>query len=205
MKKVFLAILLTSSSLTADAEKTSARVEKILTDASYKRLDAISKADREYRAALATTFQLADRVEVYLLDFSIGKDAAYIPKDDDAVFPIRPYDDKETKIIKTLKVTPKDIPKWCTALGKLLASDKEGGQALCHFPIHGIRIYAGDKLLFETSICWVCSNYYFSYESHASWESLNEDAKDLEMLLTQFMPIPEAEKARFLGSKQKVK
>ena len=30
--------------------------------------------------------------------------------------------------------------------------DWDGG-AFCHFPIHGIRLYRGEELIFQTSIC----------------------------------------------------
>jgi len=205
MKKAFLttlAALVAVSSLAADADKPTERIESILSDASAKRWEAHEKADREYRAAVATTFKFANRAEIYLLDFSIGKDAAYAPKDDDAVFPIRPYD-KETKILKTYKVPPKDIPKWCAAVTKLITSDKPSGGALCHFPIHGIRIYAGDQLLFETSICWECGNYYFTYEGYSQWLGLTEDVLDLRKLLDESMPIPKSELQRFPGHKPK--
>lgn len=204
MMKALLTILFTASSLAADKDNASQRIDRIISEATTKRWDATTKADREYRAAVATTFRFADRVEVFLIDFSIREDAAYSPKEGDEVFAIRPYN-KETKILKKLKTPPKDIQRWCAAVTKLLTSDKIAGGALCHYPIHGIRIYAGDSLLFETSICWGCSNYYFSYEGQATWESLTEDAKDLRALFGDFMPIPEAEKARFPGAKPKDK
>ena len=37
--------------------------------------------------------------------------------------------------------------------------DKFGG-AFCHFPVYGLRFYRNDQLLFETSVCWKCSNFY---------------------------------------------
>jgi hypothetical protein len=147
---------------------------------------------------LATTFQFADRFEVYLLDFSINKDPGYQLKEDEEGFPIRPYSterfgESKTKILKTSKVPAKEIPTWCAAVTRMIASDKEGGATLCHFPIHGLRIYAGAKLLFETSICWRCNNFYFTYEGKSQWEQLTDDDKDLKKLLHEFMPIPESD------------
>jgi hypothetical protein len=91
MKNLFLALLLTGSAFAADAESTDQRIARIMEEAQMKRFDGYAKVDREYRAAISTTFKFADRVEVYLLDFSIGKDAAYRPKKGDEVFLIRPY------------------------------------------------------------------------------------------------------------------
>jgi hypothetical protein len=184
--------------------KTAERIEAIRSDAMDKRFRANEKIDREYRVALATTFELADRVEVFLLDLAIGRDGAYLPNRDDDVFPILPYN-KETKILKTLQVPPNDVPKWCAAVKKLITSEKLGGGDLCHFPIHGLRIYAHDKLRFETSICWHCGNYTFNYQDNSHFVGLTEDAVDLKKLLDQFMPIPESELQRFPGAETKSK
>jgi hypothetical protein len=203
MKAIF-ALLFSAFSLTGwtadDDAKVSESISAIRTDAERKRFEAIDKAQRAFRVAVAKTFQFADRVEVFLLDHSIGTDAAYKPKNGEEAFPIRPYN-KETKILKTRKVPAKEIPKWCAAIAKTITTEKGGGGVLCHFPIHGLRIYARNELLFETSICWHCRNYYFEDE----WKGLSEDAKDLRALLDDFMPVPEKEKARFPGSKPKDK
>ena len=208
VKKAFSLLLFLAAqfgTFAADpAPKVAEKIFTILSDASRKRFEATIKADRDFRNAVSKTFAFADRVEVFLLDHSIGKDAAYQPKDGEQTFPIRPYD-KETKILKTRKAPAKDIPKWCAAVTKLITSDKDAGGALCHYPIHGIRIYAHDELLFETSICWHCRNYYFNYDGQSGWEGLNEDAKDLRTLLDEFMPVPEEEMKRFPGYKPKSK
>ncbi len=212
--KASLTILFVVSFLGAsaadDATKTEARIDDIVHQAFSKRYDAHSKADRDYRATVATTFQFADRIEVYLLDFSIGEDPTYQLKDDDEGFPIRPYsrgsfDEAKTKILKTSKLPAKEIPTWCAAVTKMVTSDKDGGGAFCHYPIHGLRIYAGTKLLFETSLCWACSNFYFTYTGESRWVPLTEDANDLKKRLHDFMPIPEAELKRFPGYKPKPK
>lgn len=206
MKGALLGVLFAASTLAvADNGVAVDQIDAILTDASVKRWEARSKVDREYRAAVATAFKFADRVEIFLLDLSMGSDAAYAPKEGDAVFPIRPYD-KETKILKTHTVPTKDVPKWCEAVTKLIASNKaEGVGAMCHYPVHGIRIHAGERLLFETSVCWGCGNYYFTYEGDSQWVGLNEDALDLSKLLETSMPIPDSERKRFPGGEAKVK
>jgi hypothetical protein len=61
---------------------------------------------------------------------------------------------------------------------------------MCHYPIHGLRIRAGTKLLFETSICWECNNYYFTHDRESRWVSLTDDANELRKLLNELMPIP---------------
>jgi hypothetical protein len=148
--------------------------------------------DLKFRAEVAAKFSLADRVEVFLLDFAMGEDIAYRPKDHEETFSIRPYD-RETKILERREVPAEEIRHWCAAMAKTVTSEKPRKGAWCHYPIHGIRIYARGELLFETSLCWVCHNYYCERD----WQSLTEDASDLEKLLDDLMPIPEQEKIRF--------
>ena len=147
------------------------------------------KADHEDRVAFAKELTCADRIEVFLLDHSIGRVPSHALQECDAAFPIRPYG-RSTKILKTAAVSAQDIPKWSAAIAKILQSEEDNSQARCHHPIHGIRIYAGDSVLFETSLCWQCNNYYFPYTDHFSWQSLTTDANTLETLLKKFMPIP---------------
>lgn len=194
---VLLLWIATSSLKAAETDtKIEERVGAILHKADFERYAAIAKVEREYRRAVAKTFQFADRVEVFLLDHSVGVDPAYKPKEDDETFPIRPYD-KETKVLKKSAVAAPEIPKWINAVTKTITSEETGGGSLCHLPIHGLRIYAGDLLLFETSICWICGNYYFQKQ----WESLGPDAEDLSVLLDEMMPVPKEEKDRLPGKK----
>jgi hypothetical protein len=37
------------------------------------------------------------------------------------------------------------------------------GGPMCHFPIHGIRIGDGEDIIFQTSICYECGNFYMPY------------------------------------------
>src|SRR4051794_31158512 len=69
-----------------DKNPVAAEINAVLSDAKHRRQEAMRKADREYRVAVSETLRLADRVEVFLLDFSMGRDPAFEPKDDDGVF-----------------------------------------------------------------------------------------------------------------------
>ncbi len=193
---VLLVALVFSGCVTDQEENWFQQIGVFNTDASIKHSKKQQRKDRARRVSVADTFKTADRVEIYLLEFSIGEDTRHAPKKGDEVFPVRPYG-TETKVLNKRTVLTSDVPKWSITAAKLVASDKKAGGAFCHYPIHGIRIYAGDLLLFETSICWVCDNYYFTYDDASRWVGLNEDANDLKALLDQFMPVPETEKARF--------
>ena len=186
-----------------DKQSVDQQINAILWQAGQQHFEAVTKADQEYRAAVAKTFQFADRIEVFLLDFSMGADPAYEPKKGDAVFEIRP-EEKKTKIIKFATVPANELAKWREAAAKLYRAKIETWAAGCHYPVHGIRIYAGDKLLLETSFCWKCSNYYFTNASlGSSWVTMGKDADDVKTLLHELSPIPEDEKRRFDAGPQR--
>jgi hypothetical protein len=57
----------------------------------------------------------------------------------------------------------------------------------CHFPVYGLRFFQGEKLHFETSICWGCRN--FSTEGGwASFSSTNAAGKALYSKLNEILP-----------------
>jgi len=31
---------------------------------------------------------------------------------------------------------------------------------MCHFPVYGLRFYKKERLMFQTSLCWACENFY---------------------------------------------
>ncbi|MEM1083515.1 MAG: hypothetical protein AAGI48_05295 [Verrucomicrobiota bacterium] len=136
----------------------------------YRTFKAETAAARaNYRSQIAEMIKKADRAEVYLLSGKVEKrevpeDELYSdPKPPTEWFPIRPYDgDSKIKIRKTLK--DKQLRQLVGEIGKVLRqrNDLDGG-AFCHSPNHGICFLAGDTILFETSFCYKCSNYYLEY------------------------------------------
>lgn len=195
----WLLLLLLAATLQA-AEKLKAgdsrQASEILSQAREARNAARRMADLEYKRAVAKAFPTADRVEVFLLDFAMKAIEGGDADDEAESFPIR-SDRKRAKILARRGVPPQEIPRWCAAVAETITSDKPGKGAKCHYPIHGIRISAGNVLLFETSFCWKCNNYYFNYDGDAKWEGLTDDAQAFTKLINEFMPIPEAERKRF--------
>src|SRR4051794_40944566 len=72
-------------------ERREKRLEGIISPASRARFAAKTKADAAYIKNVSESYRSADRVEVYLLELSIGHDPGYAPNPGDPVFPIRPY------------------------------------------------------------------------------------------------------------------
>lgn len=162
--------------------------------AKRKYFKAVEQARGEYRKRLASILDHADSVEIYLLDFSMAK------KEDDEEdverFSIRPYGET-SKILARKKIEGDGLTAIRKAAADLLATGQEGGGALCHFPIHGIRFLKGENVLYQTSLCWHCSNFFVEYpdDANASW--LGIGSKSLMELLFKEMPIPQSEIDRF--------
>lgn len=108
-------------------------------------------------SALAHTEALprCDKVEVFALKPEIGKAKNDVPKD--RAFPIRPYA-VNAEIVDHTTLSGASAEKIVKAW-RSMAFDKFAG-AFCHEPAYGLRFYREDKLLFETSVCWKCQNFY---------------------------------------------
>ncbi|MEM7147952.1 MAG: hypothetical protein AAF591_22805 [Verrucomicrobiota bacterium] len=154
--------------------------------------DALDKVEAEYRAGKAALIRKADRAIVYLVDFGETTDENVFA-DASKSISIAPYD-KRTKILKTREVEPKVRQELLDVLSAAIAEPEHTGGALCHYPIHGIRIYRGGELLHEGTFCWVCGNFGFSYPQGSTWLDTNAELKNVFMTL---LPIPDAERERF--------
>ena len=155
----------------------------------YEGLDAVRA---KYRAQRAEVLKKADRVVVYLLDFdNLIEEEAF--GDEEKTVAVAPYE-KRARILKSKEVEAKDREALLGALCKAIAEPEHTGGAFCHFPIHGIKIYAGDTLLHEGTFCWVCRNFSFKYPVGSGWL---DTGFDLKGLFTDLMPIPEEEMERF--------
>lgn len=68
--------------------------------------------------------------------------------------------------------------------------------AFCHTPVYGMRVYRNDKLLFETTVCWRCHNFYLPEYDPESGELKmiiygfddNSNARKLRKLFQQALP-----------------
>lgn len=147
-----------------------------------------------YRIRMAELIANATRVEVLLLDFSFGEEKR--AKTTLNVFEIKPYS-KSTPILAYHVCTQKEREELTPVLSNAIGGQPHKGGTACHFPIHGIRVWVGSELAFETSICWYCGNFMMPYNGGAGWENHTDGFRDLKPLLMKIMPIPEDEVARF--------
>lgn len=172
-------------------------------DLDFEFYEALEKAEVKYRVGKAALIKKADRVVVYLVDFD-GISDEDIFGDASETISIAPYG-KRTKILSSKEIEEEDRKRLLETLSKKIAEPEHTGGAFCHFPIHGIRIYAGEDILHEGTFCWVCGNFAFSYPQGSGWLDTNFE---LEKIFTKLIPIPQSELDRFHkkhpGAKPKV-
>jgi hypothetical protein len=95
-------------------------------------------------------------------------------------FPILPYDGAVSKIVDEKEITGKQAEAICKLWRTL--SD-EPNQAMCHSPPYGFRFYKGDELIYQTSMCWKCNNYYGpNDEGKSIWYGLKTDKQSAALL-----------------------
>jgi hypothetical protein len=75
--------------------------------------------------------------------------------------------------------------------------------AFCHAPPYGVRFYKDDVLIFETTICWKCHNFYIpDYDPETGEIKMviygfddNANSKKLLSLFQRALPLKSKEKA----------
>lgn len=86
----------------------------------------------------------------------MGSDPAERPVN---AFPVRPYGRYPT-ILSTQTLSGTEAESFA-ALWRAQTYGPEF-TALCHSPVYGLRFFSGSKLRFETTLCFHCSNFFFS-------------------------------------------
>jgi hypothetical protein len=177
------------------------RAETPLMSAERSYSEALDRAQINYRRELAVALKAADKIELFLLDFepTASPDAKYdsawairLPKD---AFPIIPYQ-SQSRILSRKVLTADERQLLLPPLQATVGVEKNTYGAMCHFPIHGIRAWVGKEILFQTSVCWHCSNFYVEYPiGGALWTGLS--TPDLKLICERLLPIPQKEIDRF--------
>ncbi len=149
----------------------------------------------EYRKRISELILKADKIEVFLLDFSIPEVESESVTGIET-FPIAPYE-KDTRIVKKVELQPGDLKVFSEAVASALSSKGGEGGVLCHYPIHGIKVFRAGHQIFQTSLCWKCGNYYVEFPDTASWQQMSGSFMQLKELLEKHLPIPPEEVKRF--------
>ncbi len=121
---------------------------------------AIDDARDSYRVAIAKHIRKAKTVDVCLLKFDEAENNN--PFDDnEKTFEIAPYG-KTTAILKQRRLSAEEAKRVIEVIAKQLEVREPDAGAFCHYPVHGIRIYAeaveekqiAAAPLFESTFCW---------------------------------------------------
>ncbi len=159
---------------------------------------AVDQAKAEYRQGFAASLSKVTKAEVYLLDFEVKHHdprdiewQIHPPKDQ---FPIETG--KTSRILKQEALSDAELQRLLPSLQTVVGVKESGGGAMCHFPIHGLRLWIGDEMVLETNICWNCHNLYLNYPDRTMGVIGIWNAK-LEEIMKELMPIPEEQLVRF--------
>jgi hypothetical protein len=132
-----------------------------------------------------------DKVEVYYLDSELERDSV-------VGFPVKPYRTC-ARIIESKDITGREAQ----SLADSWRAQKFGAeyQALCHEPVYGLRFYQSSQLIYETTLCFSCRNFYVPVNEGVHWwgfDSRSAQGKELLNRLQQIFPgsIPKPETKR---------
>ena len=92
----------------------------------------------------------ANRVEIYFLGDEVDEKATNC-------FPSHAYGKSFYSVLRTKTLEGRSAVDFADAWRDLECHWALSG--ICHEPAYGLRFYHGAKLLFETDLCWVCSNF----------------------------------------------
>ncbi len=161
----------------------------MLLSANRKYFKDLSGIRASFRRRLAGIIEKADRIELLQFESTALKPEKDLPED--RRFRISPYR-TNAEIKKRQTLSPGDMATVRSGLSGLLnTADDFSGGAWCHEPACGLLVYSGDRLLFRTSFCWNCGNYFLPYpdddDGSASWVGL-PGACPLEAILKSLQP-----------------
>lgn len=189
-----LVILLAAAADAEEGARSQAAAQRLQT-AALKFEEDLDRAKADYRQRISKALETADKIEIFLLEFDSLKpapddDVRFDAADDDGRFPVLPYKAR-AKVLEHRTLTKAERGELLLLLREVVGKTKDPGGSFCHLPIHGLRAFEGETLLFESSFCYVCQNFYVRYPTEARWFGL--EAKPFEAAMKKLMPIPPSE------------
>ena len=159
----------------------------------YKDFDKVSA---KYRKGFAEAVLSADKVTIHLVKFDSGKDIEFYPDlfdDAEGKIVVSPYK-SHVETISSNTLNEEDKTHFLKMFSSQVSKEKHSGGAMCHFPIHGVKIYKDDQIVYQGTFCWVCHNFGIGYPIGTSWL---DTSKELKAFFTKRLPIPKEELDRF--------
>jgi len=129
---------------------------------------------------VTTSLPPCDRVEVFHLD---GGGPRTATEDPSKIFSGL----RSAGILSTQDFTGSDAE----ALAALWRSQTFGWdfQMLCHSPVYGFRFYTGNRLVFETTLCFHCSNFYVTVFGESGWWGFDAESPRARELLQRLQEV----------------
>ena len=161
--------------------------------ANRKYFKAVDRLRDEYRIQMARALEHADGASIFLLHYK-PVDPRDIPKEKrkPRYFSMAPYR-LHTEVLNWIELRGEGIRRIREATLELLRQPKTEGP-WAHFPTHGIRLYRGEELVFETSMSLHTGNYFVRYPDNyekGSWVGFGgKDPLKIEKELKELLPIP---------------
>lgn len=125
-----------------------------------------------------------DRIELFLISAPSGAKP-------DGTFPAG-GEEKDYPVYGTATLTGSDAQKAAELWSYTLKDARMG--SMCHGPPYGIRMYAGKKLRFESTICWGCHNFsvhaFPNINTYWGFDAESKGAQDLLALFDKALPYP---------------
>jgi hypothetical protein len=145
------------------------------------------------------TLPACDRVEVIRLGTGPGKlvpiegsTTGVLPDDKSQLYHVEPYDEWWTILARRVVKGPEaerlaaHLRAFQPRIAELILPDGRHQfrmGANCHFPPFAYRFYAGEKLLYDTSVCWGCENLIVGPDGKRHYFYFNKETKDSKELL----------------------
>lgn len=167
------------------------RTELVSAETWYR--EGEERLQQEFRIRFAKVLAKADHAELLLLKFDTTEEEK--KGDGSTLLSLGSGSSSSVRILQTKVLEPGTLKEFLPLLAATVATP-DTGSPMCHYPIHGIRLRAGDQLLFETSLCWMCGNYPFTYPDGSS-AYVGFESKALQTFINRQLPIPKEESSRF--------
>ena len=66
----------------------------------------------------------------------------------------------EQSTLEVFPILPYDSIHPTYGFRELKGDDHSRPSIMCHLPVYGLRFFKKEKLIFQTSLCWSCENFY---------------------------------------------
>lgn len=190
---VLIAIcLIVTLNINAESE-----LEESLSNASSRYDDAQFEIESDYRKEVAKLLTMSDQIVIYLLDFEMEDtpEGMHFETRDENTFQIFPYGGK-SKILKKSAIKDDQhemlLPKLQDVV---IAKNMTKRNEISHFPMHGIIMYSGQKIIFQSSFCWHTRTFRMVYPDSISLVRIR--GNKLQEVFNKIMPIPQSEIDRY--------